>query len=189
VKSANDGTEFFLQHTHPLSIPTAKESRALITPDYRIVRQESYGFGDYEYVLEFSNGRTGMVTINLSLFGRSMATLVVDEDPSDAGQAASEPCWKGAPTIAGAENALLAGMGCAYQVKDTLGAVEEAYSNLLGSQGWSRSHRSESSTGPFGGPFVDLQFTRGGEEIGIMLTFSDGENSTLVLLSRLYPPE
>lgn len=63
VRSAFENTEFHRKFTYDANLRLIEESRSQITPDFEVLRQDSGGPGDYEYVVRFSNGRRGVIAV------------------------------------------------------------------------------------------------------------------------------
>ncbi len=63
VRSAVDNTELHRKFTYEANLKLIDEARSQITPDFEIMRRDSSGPGDYEYVVRFSNGRQGTIAI------------------------------------------------------------------------------------------------------------------------------
>lgn len=63
VQSIYENSDFYRKYTYGVDLDLIEEGRSQITPQFRIVRREYVGPGDYEYVVEFENGRTGLVTV------------------------------------------------------------------------------------------------------------------------------
>lgn len=93
-------------------------------------------------------------------------------------------CW-GLPILPRATAVQKAGLGCAYQVDELPDRAYADYSEMLRHAGWRGRLESSSPSGMFGGPTVTAEFLRGTERIAIVLTFSEAERATLILVTRL----
>ena len=63
VRSAFENTELHRRFTYEANLRLIDDARLEITPDFEILRKDSSGPGDYEYVIQFSNGRRGTIAV------------------------------------------------------------------------------------------------------------------------------
>lgn len=77
VTSVRDDTEFYKTYAPDSSRSVIDISRSNMSADFEIVRWEDVGPGEYEFVLSFSNGATGVVAVVERKGEVELATLIV----------------------------------------------------------------------------------------------------------------